>query len=98
MSSLLIKIFCFAGLVSHVSIITVEYMKYSATSSINMRLPDEIKIPALSACFQYASLVNTTRYNIDHGTNLPLNTNEIEKRLTFRQIFDYTPSVDEIFE
>lgn len=104
-SRVIFAIACFGGLVTHVTVITMQYLEYDASNIIKLDIPKKMSPPALSICWRYADLLNVNKLNNDHGLNIqPVNFSdrartltEIQRGITLRQIFDYTPSVNEVY-
>ena len=101
-------VMCLFGLVIHVGVITSEYLKYEATSNVEMETTDRLPIPALSLCFRYVDILDIARLNRDSSMTLspPNYTNRwsrqdsiaiVQKSITLRQLFDYTPSSSQLF-
>ena len=100
--SWLYAVLCMLGMVTHVSIITREYLKYTVSNTVMMDLQMSVDMPALSVCWRYADLMDIDRLNVDHklnltpidiidySTNLP-KLEAIERKVTLHQVFNYTP-------
>ena len=93
-------------MVIHIGIITHEYLKYIATSNVEMETADIVQIPALSVCWRYLDLIDFERFNSDTGSNLaPPDYSTIESRrstflaiqsnITVQQILEFTPKIED---
>ena len=97
-----IYIACAVGCVYHISHITEWYFKYPTQTMLDMRLPLEIQMPQLSACFRLDIMIKRDQLLISKGMNLPDGPSnwtafyEQLQKLTIADILDYTPSPMEV--
>ena len=97
------KLFCITGAIIHVLVITEEYFRYEASSSIIMNMADEIEPPDLSVCFRYGDIYDEVAYLSDsnrkphyaHPGNSKKLNEDISETLTLGEVFKYMPSVAE---
>ena len=57
----------------------------------------------VSLCFRFIDIVNLTRFNSDTGSDVKMPTSlderiDLEDKMNIRQMFDYTPDVDDILK
>lgn len=98
---------CFIGLLVHVYFISEKYFAFEATTNLRLDVPQKLPVPALSTCWRYGDLldVETLRKDIPTIQRVDLNALEserlssrlIQSLVTIGQVFNHTPSVDEMF-
>ena len=91
---------CVLGLITHLSLITIKYFDYETTTAVYLQFRDSVESPALSVCFRYIELLDhdwaISRFGrklLDGSTS---HTEAIARNITLAEIFDHTPSVDDI--
>ena len=97
------RLMCVIGAVIHVSVITVQYLKYETSNNVIMDIPKKFKPPDLSVCFRYADIIDDFRYESDTKRKLPKpnfanyreafeRIDRISTTLTLGDVLKYTPS------
>ena len=98
---------CSLGLLFQIGQVSERYFRYGTGTIVNLFVPEEIYYPWMSVCFEYNDLINRSlfrsKYNVtlkywhDTGYN-GTEFNEQTKKLTVSQMFELTPSVDDILD
>lgn len=86
---------CTIGLTLHISLISLKYFNYEATSVLSMDTPKKVDMPALSICIRYWDILD--HHNLSNVVNETWQDSVLPKNITLQQIFDNTPSSDAIF-
>lgn len=100
--------FCIVGLVAHVGIMTDKYFRFEATTALQLNVPTDVDIPAVSVCYTFADLINVAAVNAARNLTLqPMdwrNTShiwtykdDIQSTVTLQDIFKFTPPSDQVF-
>ena len=104
-SKYIYRIFLTIGLIVHVSIITIGYLRYETRTSLNLSLPTTTHSQALSVCFKLIELLDQDwvekkyGHRLTHGklVDREKSADQLQRDITMREIFDRTPSVDEAY-
>lgn len=87
----------------HEQMISRLYFAYEVTSSVFMRLPEEIEAPGLTTCYRFFEIMDFDRMNRETGSKLKHSIDDkrfwdYEKILTLGQILKYTPPVEKAID
>ena len=95
---------CAIGLIVHMSLITIDYLRYDTVTSVYIEFPIIVHSPALSVCFKYTDLIDRDWLINTYGQRLGFNANSkpswaiiraIRMNITMNDIFQRTPSARE---
>lgn len=91
---------CTFGLLGQFYKVSKEYFAYDTNTRIQIKYPDELKIPSLTLCLRYTDLLNLTQLNADRGHNWSTKDTEsirsLQEAITAQEIFNYSPDRYEI--
>src|SRR5687767_7294439 len=94
---------CGCGCIFHVSKISWQYFSYSTVTKTTINMPQELPTPDLVMCIRFINIINQTKaleyYNL--SITQPISGEELLAmygKLTINQVFNLTPSVDEILD
>lgn len=95
---------CFLGLSYQLSRYTISYLSYTTATETRINAPIRVYVPQLSICFRYIDIVNGEMIKKYKNITIkrPYDTTKdeymrIRRELTFKEIFDWTPSARKIF-
>ena len=76
-------------------------------TELSIDIPTELKSPDLSICLRYVDIIDIGRFSRDRNISIgesdvngkysPFNIQLVQESVTIADIFNYTPSVDDIF-
>lgn len=104
MGSIFMKVIligCLIGFAIQLFEVGDRYLKFKTKTLIHMEIPHRIQMPSVSVCFRIARLLNRDKIKQDLNQILPESDNnwmnffKILEKLTVKNIFDYTPSINE---
>lgn len=102
--SIIFYIICFGGFIFQVSDLFNLYFKYQMITELTVAIPDELSLPDLNFCVRYIDIFEYERFTSKTGVKITFNPHNVTtKRVqtaeitTISELFDYTPSVDDLF-
>ena len=100
------RILCTFGLITHFTIMTVNYLQYETTTSLYLELPQTIESQAVSICFPFNEIIDGDWIEQIYGLQTRLaigidsddiGVQQVKKNMTMADIFDHTPTIDEMY-
>ena len=102
--SILITI-CSLGLLYQVEEVSDRYFRFETGTVVTLLVPDEIRYPWMSVCFEYHDLINRSLFRTKYNVTLKyfreadfdgFEFSEQTKMLSISQMFQLTPSIEDV--
>ena len=99
---------CLIGFLVHSVQISNNYFEYQTTTNLELDIPQNVAIPALSICWRYADLLDIqalqklnpefTAINFSSDETIVASIRKIQSIIKVEQIFNFTPSSSKIMD
>ena len=96
----LFDLFCLIGLIWQTVEVSVLYFQYDVVTRVATDVPSYFPVPSLHSCIRYTDIVDFKKVNTALRTNWTFDPENwdamlrMQRELTVRQIFDFTPGVE----
>ena len=99
----LILIAAVIGFTTQVIHVSIQYFEFKTSLQVLIQSPETASYYKVSLCFRFIDIVNLTRFNSATGADVKMPTSlderiDLEDTMNIRQMFDYTPDVDDILK
>lgn len=101
---LLPTLICLTGFMIQIIEVSRLYFRYNTQTEVGVFVADQLQAPSLSVCFRYIDILNRSQLRTGLGLNISekafdlADIHRIQSRLRIRDIFEYSPRLEDIYE